>query len=98
MESATVRSQSHRALATPLVYPFHWTAVYPLIGVALAENRIPEAVEYARGLLAPRQQRFPDTLTTCIQAAIQAWDSNLPETALTHLQQVATMAREMGYL
>ncbi len=96
------RGQGQAALKvwqqTPVVYPFHWTALFPLIGVALAENRIAEAVDSARGLLKPGQQRLPDTLTASIERAIQAWDANQVEAALTHLHQATTLAQEMGYL
>lgn len=81
-----------------LVYPFHWTALFPLSGEALAQNRSAEAVDYARRLLTPGQQRLPDALTAKLEAAIQAWDAGQPEAGKAQLQQATTMAQEMDYL
>ena len=36
-------------------YYLQWTALLPLIAVALVQDRLTEAVVYARGLLAPEQ-------------------------------------------
>lgn len=81
-----------------LKYPFCWTALLPLISVALAKQQVSEAVQYTRMLLEPHQQRLPDALTAALEAAIQAWDTDQPETAHAHLQQAITIAQEMGYL
>ena len=83
---------------TPLVYPFHWTALLPLICVALVQNQIPDAVNYAQELLAPEQQCLPDPLTAALKATIQAWNTGQPETAQTQLARVVTLAQELGYL
>ena len=82
----------------PLEFPFQWTALWPLLAVALTKAQIAEAVDYARTLLNPLQERLPETLTTALEAAIQTWDSNEPETARTHLQQAMIVAQEMSYL
>jgi eukaryotic-like serine/threonine-protein kinase len=79
-------------------YPFCWTALLPLISVALAKQQVSEAVEYARMLLEPHQQRFPDDLTTALETAIQAWDTGQSDAARSHLQQATALAREMSYL
>jgi class 3 adenylate cyclase/tetratricopeptide (TPR) repeat protein/type II secretory pathway predicted ATPase ExeA len=79
-------------------YPFQWLALYPLISVALAHDRIPEAVEYARGLLEPAQQALPDPLQTVLEEAIKTWERGEPEAARTHLDQAIELAQETGYL
>jgi DNA-binding SARP family transcriptional activator len=79
-------------------YPFHWTALWPLISIALAQDQFSEAINYARMLLAPQQLALPDALRTAIEAATQAWDSGRLEAACAHLQQAAALAGEMGYL
>ncbi len=79
-------------------YYMRWTALLPLLAVALVQDRLAEAVEYARELLAPDQQYLPDALSTTIEAVIRAWDAGQPGTARTNLQQLIVVAREAGYL
>jgi len=79
-------------------YPFQWLALYPLTSEALAHDRIPEAVEYARGLLEPSQQALPDTLQTVLEEAIKTWERGEPEAARTHLDRAIELAQELGYL
>ena len=79
-------------------YYMRWTALLPLLAVALVQDRLAEAVEYARELLAPDQQYLPDALSTTIEAVIRAWDAGQPGTARTNLQQLIVVTREAGYL
>ena len=78
--------------------PFEWTALWPLIGVAVVQQQLANAIKYVCMLLVPEQQRLPDALTADLEQAIQAWDSGQPDTARTSLQQAIALAREMGYL
>jgi tetratricopeptide (TPR) repeat protein len=82
----------------PLKYPFTWTALLPLMSVALIQQQLSEAIEYARMLLEPHQQRLPDTLTVALEAAIQAWEANQPDSARLSLEQAITLAQETTYL
>jgi class 3 adenylate cyclase/tetratricopeptide (TPR) repeat protein len=77
---------------------FQWLSLYPLTSVALAHDRIPEAVEYARGLLEPAQQALPDPLRTVLEEAIKTRERGEPEAARTHLDRAIELAQEMGYL
>lgn len=79
-------------------YPFHWTALWPLISIALAQDQLSAAIDDARVLLAPQQLLLPDALRTAIEAATRTWDSGRLEAACAHLQQAAALAGEMGYL
>jgi tetratricopeptide (TPR) repeat protein len=79
-------------------YPFQWLSLYPLIAVALAYDRIPEAVEYARGLLEPAQQALPDPLQMVLEEAIETWERGEPEAARAHLDRAIELAQELGYL
>lgn len=81
-----------------IVYVFHWAALWPLIGVALTQDRFAEAVEHARLLLAPRQQPLPDTLNTLVEAVILSWEAGQFEVVRIRLQQATALAQEMGYL
>ena len=97
-----IQEHGHAALdlwhSLPLEFPFRWTALWPLLAVALTKAQIAEAVDYARTLLNPLQERLPETLTTALEAAIQTWDSNESETARSLLQQAMILAQEMRFL
>ena len=56
-------------------YPFYWQALWPLIGVALAQERPAEAVAHARRLHEPGQQLLPADLAALTAAALDAWDA-----------------------
>lgn len=81
----------------PLVYPFKWTALWPLISVAHVQDKVSEAVEYARTLLEPTQQRLPDALTALLEEAIKSWEGGESETAHTYLNQAIELAQELGW-
>jgi tetratricopeptide (TPR) repeat protein len=99
---AEIQTQTLAALElwkqSPEVYPFQWLALWPLIAVARRQERLPEALVYARALLDPQQQRLPDSLATPIEVAIGASDVGQHETARTHLDLAIALAREGGYL
>jgi len=81
----------------PLVYPFKWTALWPLISVAYVQYQVSEAVDYARTLLEPTQQRLPDALTALLEEAIKSWEGGETETAHTYLNQTIELAQELGW-
>jgi tetratricopeptide (TPR) repeat protein len=81
-----------------LVYPFQWSALWPLMATTLAEDRISDAVGHARALLEPTQQRLPDPLTRRLEEAIRAWDGDELQAARVYLDQSVELAQEMGYL
>ena len=74
LPAAEQRGQEALALwrQSPLVYPFQWQALWPLIAVALARGREDEAWAHAQALLEPTQQRLPDELNAALEAAVQA--------------------------
>jgi tetratricopeptide (TPR) repeat protein len=81
----------------PPVYPFHWLTLWPLIGVALAQDQVSEAIDQARGLLELSQQRLPEALAAVVEEALQAWDASQPEMAKFHLNRALEIAQEMNY-
>jgi DNA-binding SARP family transcriptional activator len=83
---------------SPLVYPFQWQALWPLIGVVLAQCRDDEVWDYIQKLLEPTQQFLPDELNTTLEAAVQAKIMNQTDVARSHLDRAVVLAREMGYL
>jgi tetratricopeptide (TPR) repeat protein len=82
----------------PLVYPFQWSALWPLMATALADDRISDAVGHTRALLEPAQQRLPDPLTRQLEEGIGAWDGGELRAADACLHQCIELAQEMGYL
>ena len=79
----------------PLIYPFQWTALWPMIGVALAQGKVSEAVDYACALLEPSQQRLPDALNVVLEEVIKTWKGGESETAYTYLNQAIELAHEL---
>jgi len=96
------RAHGQRALAawqgTSLVFGSQWTALWPLIGVALAENQIAEVAEYARALLDLKQQRPPEVLEAALQATVRAADEGNLEAARAEIAHAQNPARALGYL
>ncbi len=77
---------------------FQWTALLPLIAVALARGRVEDAIEPARVLLAPWQQRLPDALTARVREAFAAWDQGRADGATGRIRDALEVARRTGYL
>jgi len=79
-------------------YPFQWAAYLPLIAVAMSNSQIAEAIQYARALLEPTQQRLPDPLDTPLAQAAQFYEQGLLESARLCLGQALAAAEQMRYL
>jgi len=77
---------------------FNWVAVWPLVGVCLAQERILEAVGYARQLFLATTQPQPEALATLLLAAIQAWEQSQSVQARALLTQAVPLAEQLGYL
>lgn len=80
------------------VNSFLWVGLWPLIGVALVEEKFAEAMDYVRLLLDPTQQPLAEALRTLLEAALQAWDIGKQEEARVLLQEALPLAEKMGYL
>jgi tetratricopeptide (TPR) repeat protein len=78
--------------------PFLWTAIWPLVAVALARGELRRATEYAAILLDPQQQRLPEAMTTALERAIDAWDKDQENAARRHLERAADIAANLGYV
>jgi hypothetical protein len=100
LPAAEQRAQEAVALwrQSPLVYPFQWLALWPLLGVALARGREDEAWAHVQALLEPKQQRLPDGLNAALEAALQARAEGQAGALRRHLDRAMELAREMGYL
>lgn len=85
----------------PIVYPFQWAALLPLMGVSLKSKQHAIAVDYARAMLDPAQQRLPEQLAVALQAAIRAWDAareDREDEVAMHLTRALAAAADARYL
>ena len=78
--------------------PLRWLALWPLLGVAVRADRPAEALDYARTMLDPSQQRLPDQLTDLLESALRPWDQHEVTAALNHLDRAIALAEVHGYL
>jgi tetratricopeptide (TPR) repeat protein len=76
---------------------FQWTALWPLIGVALRQGETSRAVAFARLLLQPTQQRLPSNLTTSLETAIRALEGGDLDRANVSLARAMAWAEHTGY-
>jgi len=79
-------------------YPFQWIALWPLIGVTLAQDQLVETIDHVRHLLEPIQQRMPDALEAILYEALHEWEQGRPEPACERLHRVVEPAKVLGYL
>ena len=82
----------------PFRYIFDWTALWLLVAVAVASGRVGDAVEHARGMLAPQQMLLQEPVRTAVGNAVGAWDAGEPAAAEGRLRQALRAASEAGYL
>ena len=80
------------------IYPFQWTALWPMIGVALVQESETEAVDYARAMLEPSQQSLPDALNLVLEKVIKTLEGGEFEKISIHLNHAIELAQELGYL
>jgi tetratricopeptide (TPR) repeat protein len=77
---------------------FQWTALWPLIGVALLQNQVSEASDFAGALLDGSQQRLPGALTVVVKKAIAAREEDESEAVCVYLGRAIELAQEMAYV
>jgi tetratricopeptide (TPR) repeat protein len=82
----------------PYPYPFAWLAHWPLLAVHLSQGQMRQALDHARAMLDPSQQRPPETLEALLEEAAQTWDEGQAKSARECLKQAMDLAGEMGYL
>ena len=87
--------ETWRTYAMP--YPFYWQALWPLIGVALAQDRPADAISYARQLCDPSQQALPPAIEEPLVAALAAWDAGQPDAARNLLHRALDLAQQTNF-
>lgn len=83
---------------SPLVYPFQWLALFPLIAVAHAQHLEEEVEHYLEALLEPTQQILPEPLNEFISSTLQSERMGSKAEARNFLDQALTLGNTMGYL
>lgn len=79
-------------------YPIQWTACWPLAAVALQVDDMSAAIQHARALIDPAQQKLPDALTAWLESAVGSWEANDRVAARAALERAVAHAGESGYL
>jgi len=82
----------------PNPYPFHWLAQWPLLSVALEQQRLDEAEKIARDLLSPEQQPLLEPLPALLTEAILACQAQAPDRAAALFRQALQTAQTLGDL
>jgi DNA-binding SARP family transcriptional activator len=90
----------HAALETwrtyAMPYPFYWQALWPLIGVALAQDRPVDAIPHVRQLCDHSQQALPPAIEQPLVAALAAWDAGQPDEARNLLHRAIDVAQQLN--
>jgi len=99
----TTLAQTEGAAALELwerhvVFPFRWTALWPLIAIALERDSTGDAIAYAKKMLVPTQQTLPAQLNNLVRTAIAEHDAGRSEEALGLIKRARGLARELAYL
>jgi len=85
----------------PIVFPLQWLAIWPLIDIALNQNELFDAVDYAHLLLRPDMCLLHPKLTSILQKAVLAGnndDSDESKNSHFFLHKALQHARELGQL
>ena len=80
-----------RRFAMP--YPFYWQALWPLIGVAAAQDRLAEAMTYVRQLCDTNQQILRSEIEDPLTAAVGAWEAGRPDDTRDLLRRALDLAQ-----
>jgi class 3 adenylate cyclase/tetratricopeptide (TPR) repeat protein len=76
----------------------NWVRLWPVVAVHLAAGRVEPAVDAARQMIDPSQQRFEPELESLVTSACQAWDDAEAGRAEKALNDAVAMARHLRYV
>lgn len=79
----------------PMPYPLCWQALWPLIGVTLAQDRLADAMPHVQLLCDPSQQKLPASIEEPLIACLAAWDAGQPAVAGDILMHALDLAQQM---
>ena len=87
-----------QSLSASYPYMFWWAGLWVLIDVAVRQDQMLKAIDYAKMLFGPDQAKVPDALASAVHGANDAWEAGDEETARANLTHAIGLAREMAYL
>jgi tetratricopeptide (TPR) repeat protein len=87
-----------RLTQSKVKYVFNWLALFPLIDIRLKIHRIDQAIEFAREIVSPEQQRLPEELSAALEQSVADWEGDDPESAVEQLHGAVKLAEQFGYL
>ncbi|HXW80219.1 MAG TPA: AAA family ATPase [Acidimicrobiales bacterium] len=76
---------------------FQWVFLWPVLAVNLKLGDAASAVEAARRMLDPRQQRPQPELEVALERAVETWDGGNAGAAKELLAQALELAERLGY-
>jgi tetratricopeptide (TPR) repeat protein len=79
-------------------YPMQWAALWLLIAIAMNEEMLQSAVEYARQLFRPNQQLVPPELSTVIEEGLANFEMGDTTAAQQRFRQALDLASQLRYL
>ena len=79
-------------------YPFKWTALWPLIAIAIECKDVSAAAKYSQQLLDPPQQQLPPELAARVAEIIKTHKSAQEKEALEIAGHAVQLARKLKYL
>jgi class 3 adenylate cyclase/tetratricopeptide (TPR) repeat protein len=79
-------------------YSMDWIALWPLIAVALANGRVEQALDFARGLFAESQHPLEDEVMLETKRAIDLWDSGEHAAACLQFEKAQHVAEHHRYI
>ena len=100
-DETTAGAEAKAALevwAEGVPYPFKWTALWPLIAIAIECKDVSAAAKYSQQLLDPLQQPLPPELTACVAGISKAHKSAQEKEALEIAGHAVQLARKLKYL
>jgi class 3 adenylate cyclase/tetratricopeptide (TPR) repeat protein len=77
---------------------FEWTALLPLIAVAVDRQLPEQAIGYVLKLSDPTRQRLPDSIEGPLISAVDSWEKIPREEVLDQLKKALFEAKNLGYL
>jgi hypothetical protein len=98
----SVEQSGQEALSTwrqsPLVYPFQWLALWPLLAINVEQACEQNAWGYVDALLEPLQQRLPGVINAALEKALEAKARNQAEMSSSYLKKALKFGQDLGYI
>ncbi len=79
-------------------YPFQWLAYWIVLAITLEHETWPDAIDAARAMLDPSQQKLPEDVSAVLEMAVQTWESGDTVTIQQRIKQAVKTAHDYGYL